>query len=67
MNRSRIASDSTRRGATTINTLRKGEMDLKRIRSCRCRPTRRVIQLWYSYASNRNPQMNHRIDRKLDA
>src|SRR5215471_11634057 len=33
MKRSRIASDSTRRGVTTINTLRIGEMDLERIKA----------------------------------
>src|SRR5262249_34193000 len=33
MKRPRIASDSTRRGATTINTLRIGEMDLEWIKA----------------------------------
>jgi len=47
-------------------TLRIAEMALERIRTLSLPADPSGYELWYSYAANRNPEMNRRIDRELD-
>ena len=48
-------------------TLRIAEMALERIKALSLPADPPGYELWYSYASNRNPEMNRRINRALDA
>ena len=47
-------------------TLRMAEMALERIKALSLPADPPGYELWYSYAANRNPEMNRRIDRALD-
>jgi diguanylate cyclase len=48
-------------------TLRIAEMALERIRALSLPADPSAYELWYTYAANRNPEMNREINRVLDA